>query len=109
MPAVALTIRGAASWEMIGHFVLFGLLFGAVIPLRAVVMSDWYAGQRFGALMGVQAAGIAVGRPGGPALVGWLADTPGGYPVAMALLSSLVAVSGGLLLVALRKGREHAS
>ena len=38
MPAVWLAVRGSAVWEMNGHFILFGLLFGAFIPLRAVMM-----------------------------------------------------------------------
>lgn len=92
-PAVVLAVRGTAAWEMVGHFVLFGALFGAVIPLRAVVMGDAFAGPRFGALMGLQAVAIATGRSGGPALVGWLADTPAGYPVGMAILVGALGVS----------------
>ena len=90
MPSVWLAVRAAQAWEMYGHFLIFGLLFGAFIPLRAVVMSDWYSGARFGALMGVQAIAIAVGRAGGPAAVGWLADTRLGYSGGMALLVLLL-------------------
>ena len=93
MPAVWLSIRGTEVWEMNGHFILFGLLFGAFMPLRAVVMSDWYSGARFGALMGVQAIAMAGGRSGGPALVGWLADTRLGYSAAMTLLAGLLVLS----------------
>lgn len=102
LPTV-LAVRGSAGWEMVGHFVIFGLLFGAVIPLRAVVMSDWFSGPRFGALMGRQAVAIAVGRSAGPALVGWLADTPGGYPLGMAVLVVSLVTSVALLLVAMRR------
>lgn len=71
IPALALAIRGTATWEMIGHFVVFGLAFGAVIPLRTVVMGDAFGGPRSGTLLGIQAAAIAVGRAAGPAVVGW--------------------------------------
>jgi hypothetical protein len=103
IPSVALAIRGTSSAEMVGHFVIFGLLFGAVIPLRAVVMSDWFSGPRFGVLMGIQAVAIAAGRSGGPALVGWVANSPGGYPLAMALLTSLLAISAALLAFAIHR------
>ncbi|WP_120003243.1 MFS transporter [Nesterenkonia muleiensis] len=103
MPAVWLAIRGTTAWEMNGHFILFGLLFGAFIPLRAVIMSDWYSGPRFGALMGVQAIAIALGRAAGPAAVGWLADSPLGYSGAMALLALLLLLSLILLLMSLNR------
>lgn len=102
LPAFVFTVRGRASWEMVGHFVLFGALFGAVLPLRTVVMGDRFRGPTFGALMGLQAVAIAVGRATGPALVGWLGDTPPGYPLAMGLLTALVGASACLQLMALR-------
>lgn len=105
MPAVWLAVRGTETWEMSGHFVIFGLLFGAFIPLRAVIMSDWYSGAAFGALMGIQAVGIALGRAAGPAAVGWLAETPLGYPGAMTLLALCLLLSLAMLLAAIRRRR----
>lgn len=102
MPAVWLSIRGQTDAEMTGHFVLFGLLFGAFMPLRAVVMGDWFAGAGFGALMGAQAVVIALGRAAGPAVVGLLADTPAGYPAAMALLAGALLASLAVMLFAMR-------
>lgn len=105
MPAVWLSIRGTHTWEMNGHFILFGLLFGAFMPLRAVVMSDWYSGARFGTLMGVQAVAIALGRAAGPAVVGWLAGSSLGYSAAMALLAGLLVISLMFMVVATRRHR----
>lgn len=103
MPAVLLSIRGTSNAEMIGHFLVFGLLFGAFMPLRAVVMSDWFGGARFGALMGAQAMAIALGRAGGPAIVGWLASSPSGYPAAMTLLAALLFLSLLFTLLAMKR------
>jgi hypothetical protein len=36
-------ISGAHYWQMALSFVLFGLVFGAALPLRAVVMGEWVA------------------------------------------------------------------
>lgn len=93
VPACALAVRGAATWEMVGHFLLFGAMFGATIPLRTVVMGDWFGGPSFGALMGVQAFAISLGRAAGPASAGWLRDATGGYGPAMLLLTALVALA----------------
>ncbi len=102
VPAMALAIRGTSGWEMVSHFVLFGVLFGATIPMRTVVMGDWFAGPRFGALMGVQGAAIAVGRATGPSVVGWLRDLTGAYTVPMLLVTGLTVASGMLLAAAIR-------
>ncbi|MEA2246226.1 MAG: hypothetical protein QOH46_755, partial [Solirubrobacteraceae bacterium] len=95
--STALMITGRAYWQMALSFVLFGLVFGAALPLRAVVMGDWTATAVFGTVMGVQAAIIAGGRAGVTALAGLLHDWLGGYGPAMALLTALL--GAGALLV----------
>jgi MFS family permease len=104
VPALALTIRGTATWEMIGHFVVFGLAFGAAIPLRTVVMGDAFGGPRFGTLMGIQAAATAVGRAAGPGVVGWIGGDVRGYAIAMALVTATVVLSAVLLVGVVRTG-----
>lgn len=104
IPGLALSVRGTATWEMIGHFVVFGLAFGAVIPLRTVVMGDAFGGPRFGTLMGIQAAAIAIGRAAGPAVVGWVGGDVRGYAIAMAILTATLVSSAVLLVVVMRTG-----
>jgi MFS family permease len=99
----ALMIAGHAYWQMALSFVLFGLVLGAALPLRAVVMGEWTSTAVFGTVMGMQAAVIALGRAGLPALTGGLHDALGGYGVAMALLTALMIVSVVLLLATARR------
>jgi MFS family permease len=99
----ALMIAGHAYWQMALSFVLFGLVVGAALPLRAVVMGEWTSTAVFGTVMGMQAAVIALGRAGLPALTGGLHDALGGYGVAMALLTALMIVSVVLLLATARR------
>ncbi|MGJ9426683.1 MFS transporter [Nesterenkonia halotolerans] len=106
MPAVWMAVRGTEAWEVYGHFIIFGVLFGAFIPLRAVIMSDWFSGPRFGALMGVQAVAIALGRAAGPGLVGWVASSRFGYSTAMLGLSLLLVGSAVMVAVAVRRRRR---
>jgi Major Facilitator Superfamily len=93
-----LMIGGDAYWQMALSFVLFGLVFGAALPLRPLVMGQWTALAVFGRVMGIQAALIALGRAGLPALAGGLHDLLGGYGAAMALLTALLALSAALVM-----------
>jgi len=107
--SAALTIAGRTSWEMVGHFVLFGTAFGALAPLRAMAMADWYSGARYGRTMGVQRTFIAVAGAAGPAAVGILHDRTAGYAAPMVLVTGAVAVAGLLLLLAGRAAPPQAA
>jgi MFS family permease len=95
--STALMISGGAYWQMIVSFALFGLVFGAALPLRALIMGEWIPTVIFGAVMGIQAGLIAFGRAGLPALTGGLHDALDGYAAAIALLSVLLLVSAALV------------
>ncbi len=84
--ALALAVVVGADWQMGAHFILFGLSFGVMLPLRAMVMSSWYSGSAYGRIMGVQWSFAAVIGAAGPAGVGVLRDTTGGYEIPVALL-----------------------
>ena len=104
--SAALMIDGSAYWQLVLSFVLFGLVYGSALPLRAVVMSEWTAPAVFGTVMGVQAAVIALGRAGVPALVGGLHDRLDGYAAAMALVCALLAAGALLVYVSGRPVRR---
>jgi MFS family permease len=95
--SAALMIGGASYAQMVLSFGLFGLVFGAALPLRAIVMSEWTATEVFGSIMGVQAALIALGRAGIPALAGALHDLDDGYATAMLVLTGLLVVAAALV------------
>jgi len=97
--ATVFAVDGTAPWELAAYFALFGLVFGAALPLRAVIMSHWYAGTDYGAIMGVQAALISVARAGGPPLIGVLRDASLSYRVPMLVL--LFAMVAGAVLIML--------
>jgi MFS family permease len=105
--STALMVSGDAYWQMALSFVLFGLVFGAALPLRAVVMGQWIATAVFGTVMGVQAALIAGGRAGVTAAAGGAHDVLDGYGVVMAILTALL-VAGAVMIAASgrRPGRQ---
>jgi predicted MFS family arabinose efflux permease len=103
--SAALMIGGGSYAQLVLSFTLFGLEIGAVLPLRAIVMSEWTATEVFGAVMGVQAALIALGRAGIPALTGVLHDLDDGYATAMTALTCLLAIAAALVALS-RRGRS---
>lgn len=107
--AVVLMVDGSKVWLMNGHFALFGLAFGAVLPLRAMVMGKWYSGGNFGRTMGAQWTITSILGAAGPAVVGVLHDTTGSYQVPMTVIVATMAVAAGLILTSGRlAGREAA-
>jgi MFS family permease len=103
--STALMIGGDTYWQMALSFVLFGLVFGAALPLRAVVMGEWVATAVFGSAMGIQAALIAGGRASVPAVSGVLHDRLDGYRAVMALLTALLLTGAVLVAASGRRAR----
>lgn len=89
--AALLTIDGSQAWQLAGHFIVFGLAFGAVLPVRAMVMAEWFSGAGYGRTMGAQWAVVSVVGASGPAVVGILHDATGGYRIPMTVVTFLVA------------------
>ncbi len=85
--SVLLMIAGSGSWRMAGHFVVFGLAFGTILPLRALMMASWYSGHGYGQIMGTQWTAVAIAGAAGAPTVGVLRDLTGGYRVPMAMLT----------------------
>jgi predicted MFS family arabinose efflux permease len=100
--ATGFAVIGDTTWQLAAFFCLSGLVFGAALPLRAVVMSGWHGVAGFGAVMGAQTMVIAFARAGGPPLVGGVRDGTGGYALPMVLLTGLFALGAVLVVVSER-------
>ena len=83
--AVAM-VEGSAGWQLVGHFVLFGIAFGAFLPLRALTMAEWFSGDRYGATMGSQWTVVTLVGAAGPAVVGAMRDANGDYAAAVSVI-----------------------
>ena len=87
--SIGLMVDGTDGWQMIGHFFLFGLAFGALLPLRAMVMGDWYSGPAYGRIMGAQWTPVVLVAASGPVAMGVLRDTSGGYALPAVIITVL--------------------
>ncbi len=77
-----LVLSGAQEWWRVYVYVgLFGVAFGSVLPLRALVMSRRFGGALYGRLMGLQQTGLALAMAVGPFAAGALRDATGSYHV----------------------------
>lgn len=75
-----LVLLGTQEWWRIYAYVgLFGVAFGSVLPLRALVMSRRFGGALYGRLMGLQQTGLALAMAAGPFAAGALRDATGSY------------------------------
>jgi MFS family permease len=100
--STVLMLDGTRPWQMGAHFVLFGVSFGAVLPLRAMTMADWFSGPNYGATMGSQWTVTTVVGASGPVVVGLLRDATTDYRLPMTVLLSALLASAVLLAAAAR-------
>lgn len=107
--ALLLPGAGEERWQLYLYVGLSGIPFGAILPMRAVMMGRHFSGPLYGRLMGLQFSLLALATAGGPLVAGILRDASGSYallpPTAIALL--LLAIP--TILVAERKSRPEAT
>jgi MFS family permease len=74
-------VEAGAWWRVYLYVGVFGVAFGSVLPLRAVVMSRYFGGALYGRLMGLQQTMLALTMAGGPFAAGALRDALNSYLV----------------------------
>jgi MFS family permease len=89
-------------WTMAAHFTAFGIAFGALLPIRALVMAGWYSGPAYGRILGTQWTIAAVCGSLTPAAAGWLRDATGSYGWPLALTAVIFCGAAAAALAALR-------
>ncbi|HSR16200.1 MAG TPA: MFS transporter [Gemmatimonadales bacterium] len=105
--AAVLFMLGQSSWMMPTHFGVFGLAFGALLPIRAVVMAGWYSGPAYGRIMGAQWSLAAVTGAIMPALAGVLRDAAGTYRPAVWVTVGLFTGAGVAAMLSRKRGTSR--
>lgn len=100
--STVLMLDATQSWQLGAHFVLFGIAFGAVLPLRAMTMAEWFSGPNYGATMGSQWTVTTMVGASGPVVVGLLRDITADYRLPVAVLIAALLAGAGLLAAAAR-------
>ncbi len=109
--AVCLSLLGVAAWiasragewwQVWVYVGVFGLVFGAVYPLRALVMSERFAGPYFGRVIGLQALFVAVARAAGPVAVSAFGTDSDGYHLAFTVAAVVLIGTGAVTWLIMR-------
>ncbi|MDJ0961403.1 MAG: MFS transporter [Acidimicrobiia bacterium] len=107
--SVLLIVAAPRGGAMPAHFIIFGLAFGGLLPLRPVIMSDWFSGPDFGHIMGAQWSMAAVAGAAGPWLVGLGRDAVGGYDGPMLVVGGVLVLGAVLTVLAARAPQTETS
>lgn len=105
--SVAMIVAAPGRGLMPAHFIVFGLAFGALLPLRPVIMADWFSGSAFGHIMGTQWSMAALAGAAAPWLVGIGRDFAGGYDGPLVVVLVALVVGAVLTLRAARSPAAH--
>jgi MFS family permease len=90
-------------WQVWVYIGLFGAVFGAVYPLRALVTSERFAGPYFGRIIGLQSLFIASARAAGPILIGVVGTSQAGYELGFRIAAVALVVTGFLTWWSVRR------
>ncbi|WP_236600354.1 MFS transporter [Ktedonobacter sp. SOSP1-85] len=88
---VVLILAPSVPWLLV-YVLLYGAAFGAISPLKASVVADYFGKKAYGTITALQGLPIALCNAAGPLLAGWLYDLLGRYDLAFWLCA------GGFLL-----------
>ncbi|WP_220199569.1 MFS transporter [Ktedonospora formicarum] len=78
---VVLILAPSVPWLLL-YVLLYGAAFGAISPLKASVVADYFGKKAYGTITALQGLPIAFGTALGPLAAGWLYDLFGRYDVA---------------------------
>ena len=101
--ALALLAFATKSLILIGA-VLFGITIGNVLMLQPLLLAEAFGTRHYGRIYSVSNLITAAGVAGGPALVGVIYETSGGYALPYLVVSAASVLSCAILLLA---GRTH--
>lgn len=89
-------------WRVYLYIAVFGTVFGAVLPMRAVIMSQYFSGELYGRVMGLQQAMLAFAIAGGPFIAGTLRDVSGSYTVPWLVFTAMFVTAIPAILIVRR-------
>lgn len=92
-----------AWWQVWVYIAVFGAVFGAVYPLRALVVSERFAGPYFGRVIGLQALFVAMARASGPVAIGLIGTSQSAYEFGFRMAAGMLVVMAGLTWWSMRR------
>jgi sugar phosphate permease len=75
------------TWQLIYVLPVFGLGFGAAVPLRAAIQAEYFGLKAYGTIQGMLFTASTLGAVGGPLIAGFLYDETADYRPAFLFLA----------------------
>ncbi|HKS91925.1 MAG TPA: hypothetical protein VJQ83_08345, partial [Tepidiformaceae bacterium] len=89
--------------------VLFGLVFGAISPLRGLTLSERFAGPYFGRIIAIQTLFVALAHGLGPVIISWIGTDRAGYTLGFRLAAAALVASGVMTWWSMHRIRDGES
>ena len=96
---ILVNITGFDWWQVFSFALLYGIGSGAMIPIRSVMMSNYYGPLHFGSIQGLSQSATIISGVTAPLLMGFIYDTTDSYQ--LSLYALIVMTLLALPLVAL--------
>ncbi|MGH2584888.1 MAG: MFS transporter [Dehalococcoidia bacterium] len=107
--ALVVLLLAQSTAGVFTYVFLFGAGFGAVTPMRAALVAEFYGSAFYGSISGVLAFVITIARALGPVSVGVAYDRFGGYTVPFWVLVGASVAAAVAILLAERAAARSAS
>jgi len=88
------------AWLIIPFLLIYSPGYGGPIPLRPVILADYFGRKSFGSVLGWLALTTTLGGVASPVIAGWILDTMGSYRLAWQLFTLTTIPAIPLILLA---------
>jgi MFS family permease len=95
------------TWLLMLFAVLFGIGYGAQVPMSVAIVREYFGRARLGTIIGLTTGVAYVGSLIGPPLAGWMYDAYGSYQVAWFTMTGLSVAGMFSYLTAPTSGRTR--
>jgi len=80
---IMVNITGFNWWQVFSFALLYGIGSGAMIPIRSVIMSNYYGPLHFGSIQGLSQSATIISGVTAPLLMGFIYDTTASYELSL--------------------------
>lgn len=67
------------TWQLIAFLLIYGIGYGATVPLRPALIADYFGSRNIGAILGLLMSLTLFGSIASPIIAGWFFDLNGSY------------------------------
>lgn len=89
-------------WQLVPFVIIYGVGFGATMPMRISLMADYFGRTSLGTILGCLMSVTVIGSILSPVIAGWFYDINGNYRTIFVIFAVIAALSVPAILAAKR-------